>query len=84
VNPTAKTGSDGPASFETQLEELEKIIERIEAGEIGLEASIAEYERGVGLIRRCREVLTKAEQRVEELNKELLRTENGRGDQGGG
>ncbi|MBX3376765.1 MAG: exodeoxyribonuclease VII small subunit [Phycisphaeraceae bacterium] len=53
------------------MTQLEEIIERIESGEIGLEKSISEYERGVGLIRRCREVLERAEQRVEELTSQM-------------
>jgi exodeoxyribonuclease VII small subunit len=58
-------------TFEQAVQALEKIIERIESGEIGLEQSIAEYERGVALIRRCREVLDRAEQRVEELTGQM-------------
>lgn len=57
--------------FEQALAQLESIIERIESGHIGLEKSIAEYERGVGLIRRCRQVLDRAEQRVEELTSQM-------------
>jgi len=67
-------------SFEDALAQVESIIERIEGGQVGLEASVAEYEKGVALIRRCRDVLTKAEQRVEQLNKDLL--EQSKGDQG--
>lgn len=59
-------------SFEEALAQVESIIERIEGGQVGLEASVAEYEKGVALIRRCRDVLTRAEQRVEQLNKDLL------------
>lgn len=51
------------------IESLEQIIERIEGGETGLEQSIAEYEKGMALIKRCREILTRAEQKVEELGK---------------
>lgn len=73
--PPANQGSASPApgtpaSFESMIESLEQIIERIEGGEVGLEQSIAEYEKGMALIKRCREVLTKAEQRVEELGRE--------------
>ncbi|MBX3361620.1 MAG: exodeoxyribonuclease VII small subunit [Phycisphaeraceae bacterium] len=55
-------------TFERALEELESIIARVESGEIGLEESIGEYERGVGLIRRCREILSRAEQRIQQLS----------------
>lgn len=55
-------------SFEAAMDELESIVQRIERGEIGLEESLAQYERGVKLINRCKEVLSQAEQRVEELS----------------
>ena len=56
-------------SFENALTQLEGIIERIERG-VGLEEAIGEYERGVVLIRRCKDILQKAEQRVDELNRQ--------------
>lgn len=62
-----------PASFEESLAQLEGLIERIESGEIGLEQSLAEYERGMALIGRCEEILKKAEQRVQELNRKPAR-----------
>lgn len=52
------------------IEHLERIIERIEGGQTGLEESIAQYEQGMALIKRCREVLVRAEQKVEELGKD--------------
>ncbi len=57
--------------FEDALSQLERIVERIESGEVGLEAALAEYERGVSLLKRCREVLKNAEQRVEELSAQV-------------
>lgn len=74
---TSSSPSPGPAggreplSFEQSIEQIEQIIARIESGEVGLEKSIAEYERGVALIRRCREILEQAEQRVETLTRQL-------------
>lgn len=70
------TGADGP-SFEEALEQLESIIDQIESGEIGLEQSIEAYEKGVELIKRCRGVLERAEQRIEELNLSDLRERQG-------
>jgi exodeoxyribonuclease VII small subunit len=64
-----KSKSPESLTFEQALEALEEISRRIEAGEIGLEDSIAEYEQGVALIKRCREVLAKAQQRVDELQR---------------
>lgn len=63
-----KPSDQSGASFEKSLEELESIIARIESGDVGLERSIGEYERGVELIRRCRAILEQAEQRIEQLN----------------
>jgi len=54
-------------SFEQSLEQLEAIIERIESGEVGLEASLKEYEAGAKLVKRCRAILDKAEKRIAEL-----------------
>lgn len=58
-------------SFEDAMTQLESLIERIESGEVGLEESIAAYERGVRLIQRCKGVLAVSEQRVEELSRQL-------------
>ena len=57
--------------FDRALGEVEKIIERIESGQIGLEQSIAEYERGAGLLRQCRDRLVRAEQKVKDLTDQL-------------
>ena len=54
-------------SFEQSLASLEGIINQIEGGEIGLEASLAAYQKGEQLIRRCRELLFQAEQRIETI-----------------
>ena len=59
-------------SYEEAVERLEAIIDRIESGEIGLEESIAQYERGMALVRRCRDVLDRAQQRIETLEAERL------------
>jgi exodeoxyribonuclease VII small subunit len=54
-------------SFEEALKQLESLADRIERGEIGLEESIREYERGMKLVAHCRAILTRAEQRIEKL-----------------
>ncbi len=70
-DPTPDNPSPAELDFERAVEEVERIIDRIESGEVGLEQSIGEYERGVALIRRCRQVLERAEQRVEELTGQM-------------
>ena len=56
-----------PLTFEQALEGLERIVQELEEGKIGLEESLTLYENGVGLIRRCQEQLKRAEQRIVEL-----------------
>ena len=56
--------------FEASLKKLEKIVDRLEAGEIELEEALAAFEEGVRLARRCSEQLERAERRVEILVQE--------------
>jgi len=70
---TAAEGDDGntqpatPARFEQALAELEQLVEQLESGELSLEESLTQFERGVGLARECRESLQAAEQKVQIL-----------------
>ena len=52
------------AQFEQSLDELEQLVEKMEQGEMNLEDSLAAYERGVGLYRRCQSALEQAQLRV--------------------
>ncbi|MFN0131002.1 MAG: exodeoxyribonuclease VII small subunit [Phycisphaerales bacterium] len=74
----AEASAGVPFDFESAVSQIESIVERIESGEVGLEGSITEYEKGVALIKRCREVLERAEQRVQDLTSQLKRPESGR------
>ena len=56
------------AHFEQSLDELEQLVEKMEHGEMSLEDSLAAYERGVGLYRRCQTALEQAELRVRLLS----------------
>jgi len=53
--------------FEQSVSELEQIIEQIESGEIGLEDSITQYEKGMKLIDKCQTILNRAQSRIAEL-----------------
>jgi exodeoxyribonuclease VII small subunit len=53
--------------FERAIEELETIVKRLEDGKVPLEESIAIYERGEALKRRCEELLRQAEARVDKI-----------------
>lgn len=56
------------ADFETSMQALEDLVGKMEAGEMTLEESLAAYERGVGLYRRCQGALEQAELRVRLLS----------------
>jgi exodeoxyribonuclease VII small subunit len=54
-------------TFERAIEELESIVMRLEQGKVPLEESVAIYERGEALKRRCEDLLRQAEARVEKI-----------------
>jgi exodeoxyribonuclease VII small subunit len=54
-------------TFEEQMEELESCIERLESGELGLDAALAEFEKGKKLLEACRALLARAEKKIEAL-----------------
>jgi exodeoxyribonuclease VII small subunit len=62
------TDASPVADFETSLDQLEQLVEKMEHGEMSLEESLAAYERGVGLYRRCQTALEQAELRVRLLS----------------
>ena len=55
------------ASFEGCLDELEKVVGELEAGDLTLERSLELFERGMGLSESCRKQLEEAETRVDVL-----------------
>ena len=53
--------------FEEEFKQLDEILARLESGDLGLDESLREYERGVRALRNCREILERAERKIEEL-----------------
>jgi exodeoxyribonuclease VII small subunit len=69
---TDKTADDGgpiekPLSFEDAMMTLQQIVSDLEDNSLGLEASLAQFERGIGLLRQCNQYLEQAEQKIEVL-----------------
>ena len=62
---TKKAAAD--ATFEEDLEALDAVVDDLEGGELGLDASLQRFEEGVALARKLRKRLDEAEGRVEEL-----------------
>jgi len=63
--------SDEPSpsaeTFEASLDELEKVVKELEAGDLPLERSLELFEKGMALSEICRKQLENAETRVEML-----------------
>ena len=58
----------GKLTFEEAIGELTDIVGKIEQGQIPLQDSLKQYERGMALIKHCRGILQKAEQRIEKIS----------------
>lgn len=66
--PQPASESSGP-DFEQSLNELEKLVERLERGDLPLDEALKTFERGVELTRHCQGALKAAQQKVEILLK---------------
>lgn len=51
-------------TFESQLEALEEIVSHLEQGDLPLDDSLAQFEKGVKLTKDCQKMLNQAEQKV--------------------
>ncbi len=63
----SKAKSSEVMDFETTLEQLEELVQQMESGELGLEASLKAFERGVKLTRQCQTALKNAKLKVQAL-----------------
>lgn len=54
-------------SFDQAASRLDEIVDKLEGGQLELEESLAEYEKGVGLLKQCYAILKQAEQKIEVL-----------------
>ena len=66
--PTASEATEvSQRSFETSLDELEKLVKELESGDLPLDRSLELFSRGMQLSETCRKQLEDAETRVEQL-----------------
>lgn len=63
-------------NFETALKELEQTVKDMESGDLGLDDLLADFEKGIGLLRLCEKKLAEAEGRIEVLTKAEIAAEN--------
>jgi exodeoxyribonuclease VII small subunit len=59
-------------SFDRALAELDRIVARMEQGDVGLEEAVALFEEGQRHLATCRERLAAAQRRIEELTADDL------------
>ncbi len=57
----------GKLGFEEAIKGLTNIVSKIEQGDIPLQDSLEQYEKGMALIKHCRDILQKAEKRIEKI-----------------
>lgn len=60
-------------TFEQALAELEKIVARMEGGQLSLEDALAAHKRGLELAKQCQARLERAQQQVRILEGEVLK-----------
>jgi exodeoxyribonuclease VII small subunit len=57
-----------PIHFEKSMTELQDIVAQLEKGDLTLDDSLKQFEKGITLARKCQDVLTQAEQKIELLS----------------
>ena len=62
-------------SFEESIKELTNIVGKIEQGQIPLQDSLEQYEKGMALIKQCRTILEKAEKRIEKISEQQTKSQ---------
>ncbi|ATH09355.1 exodeoxyribonuclease VII small subunit [Halobacteriovorax marinus] len=63
--------SKGKQSFEESLNELEKLVQGLEDGDLSLDESLKKFEEGTKLYKFCKDELTKAEKKITKLSDSL-------------
>lgn len=68
--PSKKEQPTQTFDFEVAMAELEQLVERMEHGDLSLEQSLEDFERGIALFRSCQQALKGAEQKVRILTEQ--------------
>lgn len=58
---------ESPLDFESAIQELEALVERMEQGDQSLEQSLKDFEQGIALTRSCQKSLQETEQKIQQL-----------------
>ncbi len=76
-----KNPAEQPANFEQAMEELEQLVDKMESGELPLEASLDAYKRGSELVKFCAAQLERVDKQVKVLEGEMLKPFDGEDDE---
>lgn len=71
--PKATASSPSPASYESALQELESLVQQMEAGQLPLADLLSAYQRGAELLSYCRAQLDAVEGQVKVLEDGVLK-----------
>jgi exodeoxyribonuclease VII small subunit len=71
------TANAAPASYEAALEELERLVSQLDAGQLPLDQLLSQYQRGAALLAFCRERLDAVEQQIQVLEGQSLKPWDG-------
>lgn len=71
---TAKKEIVASIDFEKSLNQLNHLVEKMETGNISLEASLRYFEEGIHLIKQCQQKLTEVEQKIQILTEKSGKT----------
>ncbi len=64
-------------NFAEKMDELEKILKDLEGDALTLDSALAEYERGVALVRECRAYLEDAQKKITVLSQQYAAPQSG-------
>jgi exodeoxyribonuclease VII small subunit len=67
VSKSEENASTKTLSFEQAMDRLEQTVARLEDGQLGLDESLAQYEKGIQFLRLCYQQLEKARRKIELL-----------------
>ena len=73
ANAAADSSAAPPASYEAAMEELERLVARLESGEMPLDQLLSGYQRGAALLQFCRDKLQAVEEQIKVLDDGALK-----------
>lgn len=68
TKPTEQKSDDASPQFEQGLAELQQIVQQLENGQLGLDAALEKYQRGIEVLQQCHGVLKSTERKIELLS----------------